>query len=255
MKRGVLIISHGSRNRRWIDAVDGLLAQVQTNVVLEAVFLDMVEKRTIEAGIRRLEADGVQEILVVPLFVSDGSTHLSEIRYALGLDELAAIETELKPIPSQARIVWGRPMNDHPLVYAILRDRIRALSTCPEDEVLLLVAHGSDTARFAERWQHVLGQLSAKLRHELGLSGASYATIHPDTVARRARVLARKNQVLVVPLFVSPGYYTEKAIPERLRGIAHRYDGAAYLPDSRVAQWIESSIAEWLTAASCRQEL
>ncbi|MBN6187744.1 cobalamin biosynthesis protein CbiX [Aneurinibacillus sp. BA2021] len=248
MKRGVLVISHGSRSKKWVSAVDTLLAQVRANVPIEAGFLDMVEGRTVEAGLRRLEAAGVGEILAVPLFVSDGSTHVSEIRYALGLDRIAAVQTELKPIAVQARIVWSDPMNDHPLVYEIMRDRVRALSTQPAEETLLLVAHGSEAAGFAERWQHMLARLGATLQDELGLRSAAYGTIHPDTVAYRARAAAEQGRLLVVPVFLSPGYYTEKAIPERLAEIPHRYDGSAYLPDPRVAHWIEASIAGWLAA-------
>ncbi|WP_286887004.1 sirohydrochlorin chelatase [Aneurinibacillus sp. UBA3580] len=246
MTRGVLVISHGSPNISWVQKIDGLLNQLKIRLPTEAAFLGMVEDRTIQKGIERLEAKGVEEILAIPLFVSSGSTHLSEIQYALGLIDEPGVETDLKPLLIRARVIWAEPMDDHPIIREILRDRVQELSDNPAEEVLLLAAHGSDVPGFKERWERMLGRLASGLRRELGLNGATYATIHPDTLARRARAVSKKNRLLIVPVFLSPGYYTEKAMPGKLDGIVHRYNGKAYLPDARIARWIEETIAAYL---------
>jgi sirohydrochlorin cobaltochelatase len=243
--QGVLVISHGSRSPSWVQAVDDLLSYVQTDLPLEVAFLDMEKERTIEAGIQKLEKQGVEEILAIPLFISGGSTHLSEIKYMLRLMPKPEVETELEPLSIRARIKWAEPMNDHSKIREIVRDRILELSENPAEEVLLLAAHGSDIPGFKERWQDMLGRLASGLRREIGLKGATYATIHPDTITRRAQAVAKKSRLLVVPVFLSPGYYTEKAIPEKLAGIPHRYNGKTYLPDRRIVQWIEEIIASY----------
>ncbi|MBW7459714.1 CbiX/SirB N-terminal domain-containing protein, partial [Paenibacillus sepulcri] len=47
-------------------------------------FLEIVEGRLIQDGIDKLEAEGVTDIYVLPLFVSSGSTHVDDIAQAFG---------------------------------------------------------------------------------------------------------------------------------------------------------------------------
>ncbi|KIV53153.1 hypothetical protein AM501_08355 [Aneurinibacillus migulanus] len=242
MRQGVLVISHGSRNGSWIQGVDQLLDELELEIPLEAAFLDMVKDRTIGKGIERLEAQGVEEILVVPLFVSSGSTHLTEIQYALGLVSQPEVETELQPLPIRARVIWAAPMDSHGKVREILRERIQELSVQPEEEVVMLAAHGSDAPGFRERWQEMLERLAMELQRDLGLKQAIYGTIHPDTLRERACMVADNQRLLVIPLFLSSGYYTEKIIPKKLDQIPYVYNRRAYLPDPKVAQWLKETI-------------
>jgi sirohydrochlorin cobaltochelatase len=246
MRRGVLVISHGSRDANWVWGIDELIGQLDIALPVEVAFLGMVEERTIEKGIQRLEEQGVEEILAVPLFVSSGSTHLSEIQYALGLVPQPEVETELKPLPIRPRVIWAEPMDTHEKVREIVRERIQELSIQPEEEVVMLAAHGSNAPGFQERWQKMLGQLASVLQHELGVKRVTYGTIYPDTIRERACILAGNNRLLVVPLFLSSGYYTEKMIPKKLQGIPHVYNRRAYLPDPKVAQWLEETIQRHL---------
>jgi sirohydrochlorin cobaltochelatase len=245
MKKGVLVISHGSRNASWIQKVHELVSQVGTALPIEATFLDMVEGYGIRDGAERLEAQGVQEILAVPLFVSSGSTHLNEIQYMLGLIPEPAIETELRPFSMKARITWAGPMDDHQEVRDILRDRIKEVSIDPAEETLMLVGHGSDIPGFKEKWLSLLERCASDLGSEMSFKRAAYATIHPDTVRERAVQAAERGRLVVIPLFLSTGYYTDRVIPLKLSGIPHHYSGRAYLPDNRVAAWIEQRISSF----------
>jgi sirohydrochlorin ferrochelatase len=48
--------------------------------------------------------------------------------------------------------------------------------------------------------------------------------------------------VIVAPLFLSAGYFTKVTIPERLKGLAHRYSGEALLPHPLMARWMSQQI-------------
>ncbi|WP_027417412.1 sirohydrochlorin chelatase [Aneurinibacillus terranovensis] len=245
MKQGVLVISHGSRKQGWVDGIEHVIGQVNTGLPLEAVYLELVEGKAIYDGIRHLEEKGVEEIIAVPLFVCSGSTHLAEIRYALGVSPRPSFETDLEPLPLRARVTWAEPMDDHPLILEILKERISRLSTRPEEEVLMVAAHGSELPGYRETWEAVVGRMTASLRRELGFKGATYGMIHPDTIRQRAEAVARKNRLIVLPLFLSGGYFTERLIPQKLAGIPHQYDGSTYLPDEKVARWIEQVVARY----------
>ncbi|WCN37454.1 sirohydrochlorin chelatase [Aneurinibacillus uraniidurans] len=249
MKQGVIIIAHGSRRPEWNELVEKTARQLTSNVQIEVAFLGMVEGKSIVNGIRRLEEKGVQHIIAIPLFVSSGSTHLSEIRYALGLADSCAVPTDLARISLQpgTAITWAAPMDTHQCIRTLLRTRVCELSSRPEEEALLLVAHGSEETGYQERWERLLQELAASLCDEVGLCAAAYSTFHPDTIRQQASRLADRYKPLVVPLFLSSGYYTEKAIPQRLAGISVRYDGRPYLPDPNVAKWLASTIQMYVS--------
>ena len=95
---GVLVISHGSRDAGWVAMVDEavLALQVPADVVaVECSFLEIVEGRLMQDGTNRLLEQGVTDMIVVPLFVSSGSTHIDEIAWAMGAKAEAELETDL----------------------------------------------------------------------------------------------------------------------------------------------------------------
>ncbi|BAU29829.1 sirohydrochlorin ferrochelatase [Aneurinibacillus soli] len=249
MKQGVVIIAHGSRRSEWNELVEKTATQLDSSVPIEVAFLGMVEGKSIADSIRKLEEKGVQRIVAIPLFISSGSTHLSEIRYMLGITDTCAVPTDLERITLRpgTTIIWAAPMDAHPCIRTLLRKRVCELSVRPEEEALLLVAHGSEEPGYQEQWEGLLQELAISLRDEVGLRAATYGTFHPDNVRQQAYRLAEKYQPLVIPLFLSSGYYTETAIPQRLAGIPVRYDGRAYLPDPNVTKWLNITIKTYIS--------
>lgn len=239
---GILVISHGSRDLGWVDMIEHAVIQAKTAYPTETAFLELVAGKSIEDGVRKLEAKGIDRIFVVPLFLTMGSTHLHEIQYALGLLPESPIPTDLKRIDPQAELVWCSPLESHPYVIAILEERIEQLSAEPSQEILLLVGHGSDVVGFHERWEELLRTLAAGLQQRFGFLQATHATLHPDNIQERAEELASQGNLIVLPFFLSEGYFTKSAIPKRLRGLQALYEGKALLPHALVTDWIEDSV-------------
>jgi sirohydrochlorin cobaltochelatase len=239
---GVLVIAHGSKNKKWVEYIDQAVASIHIHLPITVGFLEMVEGRSIEEGVRRLEKQCVKRIIVVPLFVSSGSTHLEEIQYALGVKATSRIKTDLQRIHSRAEIVWSAAMDDHPYIKDILRQRVQALSTEPSNEALLLVGHGSKVLGFQHIWEHSLQNLTQSLKRQFQFNKAQYATLLPDNVTERARLLSHSNKLIVLPVFLSEGYFTTKVIPTRLAGLTYEYSGETYLPHPLVSKWIEEQI-------------
>ncbi|GGE25894.1 hypothetical protein GCM10011571_30040 [Marinithermofilum abyssi] len=244
-KRGVLVLAHGSRNSAWVQEVDDAVGAVESNLPVEIGYLELVEGRSIADGIRRLEAKGVAHILAIPLFVSSGSTHLEEIRWALGLQETTRAESCLPPISVHARMEWGRAMDDHPLMLDILSERAERLSRHSEEETLLLVAHGSTQPGFRDEWEKGLSSLAMGLQQRFGFRQTDFAMVSADDVAEKAGNLAEKGELLVLPVFLSKGYFTKKVIPQLLEGIPCQYEGITYLPHPSVSRWLEEQIREY----------
>lgn len=244
MKRqGILVIAHGSSSTNWVEQVEACVDQVQLDVPVAASFLEMVENRTIADGIHQLERLGVTDIVAIPLFVSSGSTHIEEIRYLLGLEKNPRLPMDEEPVPHQTSIRLTAPMNDHPFILEILAERVRKLSKDMKNEKILLVGHGSDLPWFQAEWEKVADQIAGKLQEKLGVKSISYAFTLPDTLRAKLEE-SEEDTVILLPLFLSEGYFTRKKIPSRVEGLSYQYDGKAYLPHSNVSKWIEAVAKE-----------
>ncbi|WP_276356565.1 sirohydrochlorin chelatase [Cohnella caldifontis] len=253
-KPGILVISHGSRESGWVahvdDAVMAARAELPDAVPMAAAFLELVEGRLIQDGLDRMEAAGVTDLLVVPLFVSSGSTHVDEIGWALGAYPEAGTETELQPFRVSARLSYGRPVDDDPEFADILRERVSGLSRNPAKECVLLIGHGSEWPGFREAWIKGLSSLASKVKEAGGYADAEWATLRPDMAATAVRALRERQgsgvEVLAVPVFLSEGYFTKEVIPRRLEGLGCRYDGRALMPHPLAVGWVRRQAAEWL---------
>ncbi|MBW4081955.1 sirohydrochlorin chelatase [Paenibacillus sp. S150] len=245
MKPGVLIISHGSRDKTWVSIVEEAVGQLALGEGLPVAvsFLELVEGRLIQDGIESLEHAGVTDIIVIPLFVSSGSTHVDEIEYALGAKPAPGKETGLEPFTVKAKVHYGYPVDDDPDIAVMIWDKLRGLSKQPERETILLVGHGSRHDGFRQRWQQGISSLAERVRRISGAAAADYGLLNPDSVRSKVEYWREQgHEVLVAPLFLSEGYFTKVVIPERLQGLEYAYSGQTLLPHPLLPHWIEQQV-------------
>ncbi|ADU29153.1 sirohydrochlorin chelatase [Evansella cellulosilytica] len=247
-KKGVLILAHGSRDKKWVQLIDESVDNIKTDVPVTIGYLELIEGRSIADGVRRLEQQGVEEILAIPFFVCSGSTHLAEIQYALGVIKTPLLETDLPLIHPKANIVWGEAMDYHPFILKVLEERISSLTLEPENERLLLVAHGSNRPDFEPKWEKTLRYMCTYFKEKYRFNDSNYGTILPDTITEAAEQLSdnNKHKLVVVPVFLSEGYYTSKKIPSKLVEVDHVYDGKTYLPHSAITEWLQEQVNNYV---------
>lgn len=245
MKPGVLIISHGSRDKTWVSIVEEAVGHLSLEKELPVAvsFLELVEGCLIQDGINELEHAGVTDIIVIPLFVSSGSTHIDEIEYALGAKAAPERETDLERFAVNARIHFGYPVDDDPDIAVMIWDKVRELSANPQRETILLVGHGSKHDGFRQRWEQGISSLAERVRTVSGVAAADYGLLNPDSVRSRTEYWQEQGyDVLVAPLFLSEGYFTKVVIPERLQGLKYAYSGRTLLPHPLLPHWIEEQV-------------
>lgn len=245
MKPGVLIISHGSRDQAWVSIVDEAVGHLllEEELPVAVSFLELVEGRLIQDGIHELEYAGVTDMIVIPLFVSSGSTHIDEIEYALGAKPAPERESDLERFQVQANVHFGYPVDDDPDIAVMLWDKLRGLSVHPERETILLVGHGSRHDGFFQRWVEGIASLAERVRLLSGAAAADYGLLNPDSVRERAEYwIEQGHDVLVAPLFLSEGYFTKVVIPKRLEGLTYAYSGRTLLPHPLLPHWIEQQV-------------
>lgn len=190
--KGVLVISHGSRDPRWVadveHAVDVLRNTV--NMPVACAYLELVSGRLIQDGIDELEADGVEEIIVVPLFLSSGSTHIDEIRYALGVQEKPMLKTDLSPFRHKARIHWRQPLDDSPEVAGMVIDALGELTIGAAQKLLLVVGHGSKVPGFHRKWSQVLRGVASQAKTLGGFAGSGDGDVVTRSASMQVTCLA-----------------------------------------------------------------
>ncbi|PZT53355.1 sirohydrochlorin chelatase [Paenibacillus silvae] len=257
-KPGVLIISHGSQEKTWVESVDDAISRLNLPEPLpvEAGFLELVDGRLIQDGINRLEAQGVTDLLVVPLFVSSGSTHVDEIEYAIGAKEAPERETDLEPFEVKARVHFGYPVDDDPDIAVMVWDKVQSLSQQPEQETILLIGHGSIHDGFRQRWEAGIASLARRVQDISSVAHTDYALLNPESVHDKAKYWSeeRGSRVIVAPLFLSAGYFTRHVIPERLQGLDYAYSGETLLPHPLFGQWLERQIQYLLDQCNSAQD-
>lgn len=220
-------------------------------IPVEAAFLELVEGRLIQDGIDRLEAAGVTDMLVIPLFISSGSKHVSEIGWALGAYAESAVETDLQRMRVQAALTYGKPIDADPEIVEVLLERSRRLldGGDPADAAVLLIGHGSEHAGLHEWWRQGLAALAAAVRERGGYADAEIAMLRPDMAREAVGSLRSRRpgcEVLALPVFLSEGYFTREVVPGRLAGLGCRYDGRTLMPHPLIAQWMTRQVQEWL---------
>ncbi|WP_020619045.1 CbiX/SirB N-terminal domain-containing protein [Paenibacillus daejeonensis] len=251
-KFGILVISHGSRDADWVTLVDEAVAAVKVPPGVEIVssFLELIDGRLIQDGIDDLEGRGVTDMYVLPLFVSSGSTHIDDIGQGFGQPPVSDREGDLGVFTIRsARITVGPPIDDDPELAEVLLGNIRELSGHPEREALLLVAHGSKEPVFHGRWRQGMRGLADRVRELGGFRRAESAMLLPNQAGCVLGAMKRQEPetaVLVVPLFLSRGYFTQSVIPARLSGLDYRYNGRTILPHPFATRWMERQAAAWL---------
>lgn len=256
---GVLVISHGSRNEEWVRLVNEAVAPLKEGMAYPVFcsFLELVEGRLIQDGIDALERLGVTKIIVVPLFVSSGSTHLEEIAWALGVKADCRVETDIERFRIEAEVFMCAPMDADDEVVAILCEKLASLSQDPSKEIVLLIGHGSHLPDFYERWERMLSEAAGKLKQLGGFLAADSAMLLPDQLKEKLafwRSAHPELSIIAAPFFVSEGYFTSKVIPEKLKGFHVRYNGQALLPHPLISRWMKRRVHEQIAQLQAAEQ-
>jgi sirohydrochlorin ferrochelatase len=277
-RTGVLLLAHGGQ-AQWNERVAAVAATVDQTHPTE-VALGMATRANIQSAIDKLTARGVTEIVAVPLFVSSYSSVITSTEYLLGLRQEAPkdLATFAKmnhslpggsagedhshhgkpavdptsPVDTRLPIRMTAALNRHPLIAAIAADRARSISTAPDKEAVILVAHGPVPDEDNRRWLADMAVLAESVKASAPYASVDYMTVRDDAGAAmreaatrelREKVqaqIAQGRRVLIVPHLMSFGGI-EQGIRKRLEGLDYTMTAQALMPDDRIAQWVKES--------------
>jgi len=287
-KAGVLVMAHGG-DQTWNRDVQAAVEPLRSKYATEIAF-GMARTSTMRAAVERLEDQGVRRIAVVRVFVS-GDSFIEPTEVILGLrdasptpprnlnaqrtsranphalhashetnggdDQTDRPEHHMEPperIDTVCSFVLSRAgVGESPLVDEILVDRVRALSTEPSHESVLILAHGPADEAENERWLASM-RLRTQRIHEIGpFRHVEVETLREDWPERRVEAERRIRQyvesgsadggrVIVVPFRIA-GFGPYARV---LEGLDYVADGRGFCPHPNLTRWIEQTAEECL---------
>jgi sirohydrochlorin ferrochelatase len=265
VKVGILVMAHGG-TPEWNAAVVESVAPFSSILPVRIAF-GMAQPGPLQRAVQELEDEGVTHIAAVGLLVSSQSFR-EQTEYLLSLrteppamylqhhgdgdlsmsHHIEMIPGNLAPAPIQrdATMLLNREgLYDSTEIGRIIVERVAALSTSPEKESVLILAHGEGDNQANSQWVSRVGDLAAQVRESGPFRQVQVETLREDWKDQRARAEerirsfvqeqgSRGNKVLVVPFRVFGfGPYAEV-----LEGLEYRSDGRGLLPHPIIADWI-----------------
>jgi sirohydrochlorin ferrochelatase len=279
-KPGVLLLAHGGKPE-WNERVLDVARRVDDSRPTEVAF-GMATRANIQAAIDKLTARGVTEIIAVPMFVSSHSSVITSTEFLLGLRKDAPKDLAIfakmnhashgapaaedhsahaghapavdpaSPVTTKLPIRMTAALNRHPLVGAIVADRAKSISAAPEEEAVILVAHGPVPEDDNRRWLEDMAVLAQHVKSHAPYASVDYMTVRDDagpamreaaTKELRDKVsaqVAQGRKVLIVPHLMSFGGI-EQGVIKRLEGLDYTMTKQALMPDGRLVQWVLAS--------------
>ncbi len=134
-KIGVLLVGHGSRLPYGKDVVSklGEMYKKNSNYLVEVGFMNM-SKPSIPEAINKLAKQGVQKIIVTPVFLAHGVHTKQDIPHILGLDDghdhghghnhSHHDDGEQEKIEFDGEIIYTEPLGADPRLVEIINDRV-----------------------------------------------------------------------------------------------------------------------------------
>ncbi len=114
-QRGLVLLAHGSRDPQWrrpVEAVQARLAELAPGLAVRCAYLELCEP-SLAAAIEMLQADGVAQVSIVPVFLGVGR----HVR-----DDLPRRVQALAAAHPGLALQLAPPVGEHPQLVAVLAE-------------------------------------------------------------------------------------------------------------------------------------
>ncbi len=202
----LIALAHGSRDPRSAATITHLVDEVRAlrpDLPIEPAFLEH-SKPSFETVVNRLVRKGHEEIVVVPLLLTEA--------YHAKVDVPSAIETALQRHPSlkiRASHILGLQTEFLAVLDRRLRDALSKARVRELDALVLAAAGSSDSIanQAVSRLARVWGA-----RHHLPVT-AAFASAAPPTTGEAVRAFRREGRrhVAVASMFLAHGFLPDRA--------------------------------------------
>ena len=272
---GVMVMAHGG-SAEWNAHLAEAVAPLRGDFPVEMA-LGMADAGSIEDAIRRLESRGVNHVGVVRVFISGESWHERTLQI-LGVEEGAPPRPDpqrLAEIRARMRMPMGFWKVDTDLAFhvsvdgladaaeidEVITSRIRSLSSDPENEVAVVIAHGPGDDAENARWLEKIAERTRKAGEQLGLREIRIFTLREDWPEKRREAeqeirayIEKSNAEGLTPLVAPFRLQGFGPYEDVLAELDYRANGLGLLPHPNVARWVARQAEELQAEAISHHE-
>lgn len=207
----LLAVAHGSRNPAAQEGVRELLTRAQAlrpGLRTAAAYVDNAGP-SIRRALTELVADGVVDIVVLPLLLTPASHSKTDVAASVQAGRLTHPDVRLR---------YGRPLGPHPVLVDVLDRRLREAGAQPDDPVLLVAGGALDPDANAQiaATARLLWEGRSWPSVEIAFAGTTGPTV-PEALERLRRLGATR--VAVARYFLGPGRLP-RMVEQQARSIA-----------------------------------
>ncbi len=265
-KIGVLLVNHGSRSATWRQALMDLETKVRPAILanqaiqgIKTAHMEYTEP-SIATRLKEFDAEGFTDIVIVPVFLTVSAHTFDDIPTIIGQKtDPQSLETmkleKIERYQPRARTVIAPNLDFTDVLKTNVLRRVRALSTNPGEEGLVLIAYGDAT--YEREWAALFDAVGAHVKQNTGITNYTHGwcghLVHyspAKTTEAVERILQTKSKAIVIPVLVAHDENFQikiigggiAKVPEHQTRVVYRPD--AILPDPSVEQWIISITGE-----------
>jgi len=245
---GVLILLHGFRERGDTLFREEMEPYADIFPTALSFGMSMVMSDHIQLALDDLVAAGVQDIVVIPIVSTEHNTMIRQWQYIFGLRDEPSYAT-VRQVETETNVIFADPPNDDPLVAEILLDHALEISDNPENEVVIVAAHGPSSAEDNRIELEMLNSLAKIVEEDGGFVAAHAVTLQDDAPpevraanVERLRALvegAAKDgrDVLVVTNLIGARTIQAK-LRKDLKGLDYKFNAKGISQHDNFTTWI-----------------
>lgn len=265
-KIGVLLVNHGSRSATWRQALVDLETKVRPAILanqaiqgIKTAHMEYTEP-SIATRLKEFDAEGFTDIVIVPVFLTVSAHTFDDIPTIIckktDPQSLETIKLEkIERYHPKARTVIAPNLDFTDVLKTNVLRRVRALSTNPAAEGLVLIAYGDTT--YEREWAALFDAVGAHVKHNTGIATHTHGwcghIVRYDpkkTTEAVEKILQTKPKAIVIPVLVAQDENFQikiigggiAKVPDHQTRVVYRPD--AILPDPSVEQWVISITGE-----------
>jgi cobalamin biosynthesis Co2+ chelatase CbiK len=204
MKKGLLLIAHGTksdeRNRPLSDFMISVCSEYQNHFdYCSYCFLESTP--SISESMEKIIEKGITNCLVIPLFTAPSAHYNYDIP-----QQLAPFTSDQVVISISSPYFSSRQFN-----YSLL-EQVKELSVMPEEECIILFAHGS--SEFNDTWNRMLNETGIYLIKNTGIPVYNFAYIKNGKYFPKTGKELIEQELQSVNRLIILGVYLSKSIFE-----------------------------------------
>lgn len=257
-KIGILLVNHGSVAKSWrqmlLNVEDDVKEKLLSNPKISKVstaFMEYTEP-SIATRMKEFDAEGYDEVVVVPIFLTVSSHYSHDIPVILGVSadpkakEYMIGKEKIEVYKANARVTITPPLDYSTILKKNVERRVKALSKNPDNEGVLLVAYGD--AKYNQQWEEMVDEIGKYLKIKTGHESIAYSWCghlvgysSEPTVKGIESLQKLEDNVIVVPILVANDpYFQDKIIQTAVDQVTGNvmYIQDAILPDANLNKWV-----------------